>query len=182
MTECFCGYCNGGIMAEILAVKPEEYIEPKKSSGTFESIGETMNDFEKKAFTVMERYKVVMKEKFNLIESEEIENKEKEIIKVEIMVLDDKRDMVRGLLYFSIQDRLNLWGVSRLGVSAGFKIIIPDEEANSERETTTIAIPIGMILQDILKGVLSSALKEKGESGLVEFLAKAGETGKKTLH
>lgn len=180
MSKCVCSE-GSSIMAEILAVKPDQYIEPEKGKGIFEVLDERMNDFEKAAFTVMKRYQMAIKEKVDLIESGEPKIREKSALEAEINFLRDKRAMVLHLMYFSIQDRLNRWGTP-LGVSKGFKIIIPDEEENQSVKSITIAIPAGVILADILKGAISEAMKKAEGNQFDDLLRSMGDTGKVTVH
>lgn len=131
---------DGPIFVQIREVDPDDYLEPKKSPGIYELTGHVMNDFEKKIFTVFQRIISEMEQlRKDIIESKIAKN---DVGKTEAKIREllDKKRHVKGLLYFSISDRLNMWGTN-LGVTSGWKIIIPDDEAQREEIIATIEIP-----------------------------------------
>lgn len=157
MKKCLCG-TPGGLMAEIVAVQVDQFIEPPKLSGIFEVFEERMNHFEKAVYTVMHRIQQQIETNVNSLASPETASDKKGAIESEIKVLADKFAMAKGLLYFSIQDRLNRWNI-RLGVSQGFKIAIPEE--TEAVKTISIAIPVPEELAEMLKSVFESSKDEK---------------------
>jgi hypothetical protein len=125
-----------------------------------------MNDFEKAVFTVMSQVDDQIKDRVDQIKAEEISLKVSRVFKTEISELKDKHNMLKGLLYFSIQDRLNLWN-NDLGLSQGFKIVRPDESICSH------GIAIELPGSGLIKGLLDSLLKRATEES-----AKKSDDGK----
>ena len=83
----------------------------------------------------------------------------KGILNSEIRVLKMKFSYVKDPMYFSINDRLDLWDRS-LGVSQGFKIVIPEVEEIVQ----VIEIPIELPpeLSEKIKAILEKAAVSKG--------------------
>jgi hypothetical protein len=154
MKTCLCN--NGGaLMAQILAVQPDEYIEPKMADGTFEPLEPRMNEFEKQAFTVAMRIEQTLIEKSEAINGGHLKSSEAGIIRSEIRILYAQRDRAMEQMFFSIHDRLSCWD-KELDVSKGWKIIIPEE-----REHTRV-IEVGVPLGDLLATLLQAGNAESG--------------------
>ncbi|NTW27596.1 MAG: hypothetical protein HGA36_04685 [Candidatus Moranbacteria bacterium] len=135
-----CAMDVGELFARILMVNPEDYIEPEKGSGTFELTGHLMNDFEKRIYTVFRQLITENEQIFKKIEADEISKKEMGKVKAELIVLDDKIRSIKHFFYFLISDRIKTWGCS-LGVSKGWKIIIPDTEAEKAEIAVALNLP-----------------------------------------
>lgn len=154
MNNCICS-AGGGLTEEIKSVKVTEYVDPSKNGGSFEVIG-IMNDSEKSMFTVLTRVSGSIKEKIELIKKGEISVNESRSLAAEIGDLHDKHRMLKGLLFFSIQDRLNIWN-KQLSLSQGFKIVEP---IVSEEEICGHCISIEIPGADKIMEVLSSFFKK----------------------
>ena len=118
-------------------VNLDQYIEPDKGKGIYELTGFFMNDFEKRLYTVFHQIIDESNQMRQRLSNNEIPSNEVGTIKAELAALKDKMNSVKNLMYFSISDRLNMWACN-IGVSKGWKIIIPDEEA--EKSETIVAI------------------------------------------
>jgi len=148
----------GSVFEQIMAVTPDQYVEPPLAKGTFEVLGYYMNDFEKKAFTIMWNLSAQVKHLRKEFTEGKIGKSNVGKVRAQIRELLDKNEAIKDLMYFYIADRLNMWGTS-LGVSKGWKIIIPDEEA--EKETVTIAIGVPPELKEVLE-MIEKAIKQAG--------------------
>lgn len=126
MKNSFCMNA-GNLMTKVMQITSDQFIDPPKNSGIFEVLDERMNDFEKAVYTVMSRTQVSITELEEKRECAKLPSGKKTSLAREAKELEDQFQMLKGILYFSIQDRLNRWGC-RLGVSKGFKIVIPEEE------------------------------------------------------
>jgi hypothetical protein len=166
MKECFCSnVTEGSLMATVLAITPDQYIEPEKAGGIFEPLEERMNDFEKCLYTVMSQLVAQIKQMEAEIKSEEISIKQAKANSAEIKELNDKRQMLKSLMYLSIQNRLNIWN-KHLGVSQGFKIIFPDESAC--REGIAIEVPMPNFISDLLGSIFKCSKREEEAAGKEE--------------
>lgn len=162
MKECICG---GSLITQISAVKPEDFIEPKKADGTFEPI-EKMNHFERQAFTVMMQFHSRAEELIEVIGEGHLKPNEIGKARVEARVLIAKRNTVEELMFFSIRDRLDHW-TGRLDVSQGWKIIIPEEEEPSK--LIEMLIQPGSPLASVLQEAVNKVLEAYQESHLPQF-------------
>jgi hypothetical protein len=158
MIECLCKGVKGSLIEEVLWVADDDFVDPPKSGGIFEPLDEQMNNFEKAVFTVMHRLGKEIDSKIEAIKGEEITIKLAREFKVEISECRDKREMLKNLLFLSIQDRLNIWNKT-LGVSQGFKIIIPDESECSHG--IAIELPDPTSLMELLNKVIRKHSAEK---------------------
>lgn len=119
------------VIAEILAVTPQEYREPLiEDQISYEFLDQLMNVRERQIYTVIIRYFEKIKEKRDIISDGNILIRDAKKIQDEILIMEEKRFMLKNLLWLSIQSRLNIWG-KHLGVYPGFRIGIPEEESCS---------------------------------------------------
>jgi hypothetical protein len=175
----------GELFARILAVKSEDYIEPEKSKGMFELTGHLMNDFEKKVFTVFRQLHAEINQISKEMEEGRISKNEMGKANAEINVLRDKAHSVKQLFYFFISDRIKMWGCS-IGVSKGWKIIIPDMEVEGGDVSAAIHFPreFNQFLE-ALKNALGGMNKVEDEntstvSAMVRNMMQ--QNGNKTVH
>lgn len=158
---------DGPLMKEVLAVMPEEFVDPQLSDGIFEVTGFRMNDFEMSIFTVFSRLTTRSQMLMKLIEAKEVSFAEIGKAKSEVEILHDKAKMLIHLMYFSIQNRLDLWACN-LGVSKGGKIIHPDTEFEKEKKIT--------VIKKLINGIFSSYSKETEGTTPEEILRRFDET------
>lgn len=168
---------KGGVLEQINGVQPHQYVEPPKHEGTVEVTGYYMNDFEKKTYTVMTRIREQIKGMEELISKKETSANEKSRLNLELNTLRQKFSYVKDLMYLSINDRLDFWDKS-LGVSKGFKIVIPEIQ-----EATVVEIPIELPshLAEQLKDFIEKALKDKTECTTTKS-PRFNSAGNNTLH
>ncbi len=155
----------GELFARVIAVNPDQYIEPDKGKGIFEVTGFLMNDFEKKLYTVFRQLVDESNQIRQRLSSNKIPSREVGKAEAELNVLKDKMNSVKGLMYFSISDRLHMWACS-IGVSKGWKIIIPDEEAEKEEKEEMIVVELPQEFRRLFEmlGTMGHSFKNGEES------------------
>lgn len=175
----------GELFARILAVKSEDYIEPEKGKGAFELTGHIMSDFEKKVYTVFRQLTAEIDQLRQKMESNEIPKNEIGKIKAELNVLNDKINSTKNFFYFLISDRIKMWGTD-IGVSKGWKIIIPDIEAEREEIALAVKIPreLSQLLEALKNAIRSEVKIEKEDTSTVSNMIRnmVHQNGSKTFH
>ncbi len=154
---------KGGLLELIAGVQDHQYIDPPKHEGMYEFFGQRMNDFEKRAFAVMCRLEQQIQEKTAVASSKETSFNRRGILESEMRTLGKQHNSVRSMMHMSIKDRLNIWD-KPLGVSKGFKIVIPEVEAITVIE---IAMELPQERKDAIEAAIRESKSTKGEKAKV---------------
>lgn len=118
---------GGNLAARIEAVEEKDFIYPAKRTDCAEIIeGACLDFYERQVFTVASQLIIELE----TVQQKLLETKgaEQASLQTRLRELSDKYSTLSSSLYSSIQDRLNLWGIS-IGIGSHFKIVIPEDKS-----------------------------------------------------